>query len=89
MSKAFVAVALSIALTGCASKRVDLPKTNLPARPESSYVKPERLNSAEVDKCKDAGDDARNVCRKVEKNAIIAEDQQQFTERLYRERDGK
>lgn len=89
MKNILLIAALTMALAGCASKKVALPTTNLPAKPESTDVPPERLSAAEAEKCKDAGADARNVCRKVEKNAIIAEDQQEFVDRLYRERDKK
>jgi uncharacterized lipoprotein YmbA len=74
---------------GCASKQVKLPVTQLPPKPASSYENPERLSEVEVKACKEAGSEAKNVCRKSEKNAIIAEDQQEFVERLYDTHDGK
>lgn len=76
-------------LAGCASKQVALPKTQLPPKPASSYENPERLSEMEKKACKEAGAEAKNVCRKSEKNAIIAEDQQEFVERLYDTHDGK
>jgi hypothetical protein len=66
-----------------------LPKTQLPPKPASSYENPERLSEVEKKACKEAGSEAKNVCRKSEKNAIIAEDQQEFVERLYDTHDGK
>jgi hypothetical protein len=89
MKALIIAALVAVAFAGCARKQVDLPKTVLPAKPESTAVPPERLTSAEVNNCLDADPGARNVCRKVEKNAEIAEDQQKFVNRLYRERDGK
>lgn len=74
---------------GCASKQVSLPKTQLPPKPASSYENPERLSEIEKKACKEAGADAKGVCRKSEKNAIIAEDQQEFVDRLYETHDGK
>jgi hypothetical protein len=76
-------------LSGCASKQVALPKTQFPPKPLSSFENPERLSEAERVACKAAGSEAKNVCRKSEKNAIIAEDQQSFVERLYQTHDGK
>lgn len=76
-------------LAGCASKKVPLPKTELPAKPASSYENVERLSEIEKQKCKEAGAEAKNVCRKSEKNALIAEDQQDFVNRLYETHDGK
>lgn len=76
-------------LAGCASKKVPLPKTEFPAKPASSYENPERLSEIEKQKCKEAGAEAKNVCRKSEKNALIAEDQQDFVDRLYETHDGK
>lgn len=79
----------ALALAGCASKKVELPKTQLPAKPASSFEKVERLSDNEASECKKTGPEAKNVCRKVEKNAEIAEDQQKFVDRLYETHDGK
>lgn len=89
MKNLMIAALVALTVAGCARKQVDLPKTVLPAKPESTNVPPERLTNVEVEKCLEADPGARNVCRKVEKNAEIAEDQQTFVNRLYRERDGK
>lgn len=79
----------AVILSGCASKQVQLPKTQFPAKPASSFERPERLSDMEAQECKKTGPEAKNVCRKVEKNAEIAEDQQKFVDRLYETHDGK
>lgn len=84
-----ITTAAALVLAGCASRKVELPKTQLPAKPASSFEKPERLSDLEAQECKKTGPEAKNVCRKVEKNAEIAEDQQQFVDRLYETLDGK
>jgi uncharacterized lipoprotein YmbA len=85
----FAIVASAALLAGCASKQVALPRTELPPKPASSFENPERLSEVEKKACKEAGADAKGVCRKSEKNAIIAEDQQDFVDRLYETHDGK
>lgn len=74
---------------GCARKQVQLPVTQLPQKPASSSVKPESLTADEEAACQQQGPDAKKVCKKVEKNELIARDQQEFVDRLYSERDGK
>lgn len=87
--RTFIILASAALLAGCASKQVALPKTQLPPKPLSSFENPESLTETEVTACKEAGDGAKNVCRKSEKNRIIAEDQQDFVQRLYETHDGK
>jgi uncharacterized lipoprotein YmbA len=87
--RSVILIASAALLAGCASRQVNLPKTELPAKPQSSFENPERLSDMEKQKCKEAGPEAKNVCRKSEKNAIIAEDQQDFVDRLYETHNGK
>lgn len=82
-------IGVAIFGAGCARKQVQLPVTQLPQKPASSAVKPEPLTADEEAACRQQGPEAKRVCKKVEKNELIARDQQEFVDRLYDERDGK
>lgn len=83
-----VAVSLALFLAGCAKENI-LPKTELPKKPLSSSIPCEPLSDAEMAACLKEAKEAKNVCRKVEKNHAICENQRDFVERLYDARDGK
>jgi hypothetical protein len=85
---AAIALGSSIALVGCSKENI-LPVTELPKKPLSSSIKCERLTDAEKAGCLLEAQEARNVCRKVERNEAICSDQQDFVKRLYEARDGK
>ena len=87
--QAAAAVAVTaILLAGCAKENI-IPKTELPKKPLSSKIPCEPLTEMEKAACLKEAKEAKNVCRKVEKNEAICADQQDFVKRLYDARDGK
>lgn len=88
LAVAAAVIAALIFLTGCAKENL-LPKTELPKKSLSSEIPCERLSQMEIAACMKESQEARNVCRKVEKNEAICSDQQDFVDRLYSARDGK
>lgn len=91
-SKLILAVMLSLSVSGCAfwqRKQVELPKTELPRKPVSTDIPCEDLVKQEEEACSQQGAEAKEVCRKVQKNKLICDDQQAFVKRLYEKRDGK
>lgn len=81
----FAAVAV---LSGCTKENI-LPVTELPKKPLSATIPCVPLTETEKAACLKEAQEAKNVCAKVEKNAAICEDQQDFVKRLYEARDGK
>ena len=90
---ASVIVAASLLLGGCSSwfkDNKDLPTVQLPQKPASTNVPAEDLSPAQESAClQQDNDQARDVCRKVQKNKIVADDLQESFNRLYDARDGK
>ena len=82
---ALVAVAM---LGGCTKENL-LPPTELPKKPLSSTIPCVPLTDLEKMACLKEAQEARNVCKKVEMNHLICEDQRDFVKRLYEARDGK
>jgi len=87
---ALIVLAIGMAMAGCSVKpQVELPKTELPKKPYAAEVPCEDLSEIEDQACMSEGPEARNVCRKVQKNKMICDGNQSFVDRLYSERDGK
>lgn len=89
MGKIAAVIALSVVFGGCSKDQLVAMKTELPRKPMSTDYECEDLSDGERGACKQQGPEAKNVCRKARKSAIICRDQQRFVKRLYRERDGQ
>lgn len=83
------AAVIALALAGCATDERSMPALKLPAKPVSTDIPCEDLTADEEIVCLGQSQQARDVCRKVQRNRVICEDQQQFVRRLYKERDGR
>ena len=80
---------VALALAGCATDERSMPALKLPAQPVSTNIPCEDLTADEEIVCLGSTQEARNVCRKVQRNRVICDDQQQFVRRLYKERNGQ
>ncbi|MEQ8822740.1 MAG: hypothetical protein RIC14_00020 [Filomicrobium sp.] len=93
MEKAAAVILVGLLLGGCANwfkDDKDLPTVQLPQKPASTNVPTEDLSAQQEAAClQQDSAQARDVCRKVQKNKIIADDLQKSFDRLYEARDGK
>ena len=86
--KPAAALIAAVLISGCTKDNI-MPLTELPKKPRSASIPCEPLTELEKSACMKEAKEAKNVCRKVEKNEAICADQQDFVKRLYDARDGK
>ncbi|MEM9027092.1 MAG: hypothetical protein AAGC70_01865 [Pseudomonadota bacterium] len=87
--KTAATVILALLVAGCEKGNIKLPKLELPKKPLSTDIPCDDLTELEQQACLQEGEGARKVCKKVQRNKLICSDQQDFVDRLYKERDGK
>lgn len=85
-------IVAAVALGGCSTwfkdKDKALPTVSLPQKPVSSTVPCEDLTAEQEAVClREPNDQARDVCRKVQRNKAICDDRGEFVDRLYDARD--